>query len=400
MAVTASGIRWIDEIDISALEADPYPMYARMRAEAPCVFVPALNAHLLTTYDDVRAFLADTELTQAPSTQPVLERTFGPGNILIANGEVHRDRRASVDPPLRRRAVSSYIDDLVRPIAAEEAAKLRRSDTFDIVAEYLEPVSTRGLASMLGIGDVPSETLRRWFHTVIGAAGNYAFLDEPFTRSDEVIAEIKDVLEPRLRRLETTPDGTGLSHLLHAGMPTGTVRSRDDIYSSFLIELTGGMQEPGHAAATTVLGLLQEGTYGEIVDDPALIPDAIAEGLRWIAPIGGVFRETTRDVTLHGEELPKGSVVWCMVASANRDERRFTDGERYELRRTGPTHLSFGGGRHFCAGNVFGRELARIALEELTAVVPTLRLAEAGWSMRGWLFRSPQQLHLTTATEA
>ncbi|GAA2864263.1 cytochrome P450 [Pseudonocardia halophobica] len=396
MAVTASGIRWIDDIDIAALEADPYPLYARMRAEAPCVFVPALNAYLLTTYDEVRAFLADTDLGRAPSVQPVLERTFGPENILIADGEVHRDRRASVDPPLRRGAVSGYIEDLVRPIAAQEAAQLPVAGTCDVVAEYLEPVSTRGLAAMLGIGDVPSETLRRWFHTIIGAAGNYTFQEDPFRKSDEVVAEIKDTLEPILSRLETNPDGSGLSHLLHAGMPPGRTRSREDIYSAFLIELTGGMQEPGHAAATTLLGLLQEGTYGEIVADPDLIPTALAEGLRWIAPIGGVFRETTRAVTIHGQELPPGSVVWCMVASANHDERRFSDGGRYQLRRSGPTHLSFGGGRHFCAGNVFGRELARIALEELVAAAPALHLAEAGWAMKGWLFRSPQQLHVTS----
>ncbi|QJY46078.1 cytochrome P450 [Pseudonocardia broussonetiae] len=390
---TPSGTLWVDAIDVAALEADPYPHYARMRAEAPCVFVPALNAHLLTTYDDVRAFLADTGLGRAPSVQPVLERTFGPGNILVADGEVHRDRRASVDPPLRRSAVAGYIEDLVRPIAAAEAAKLPARGSYDLVAEYLEPVSTTGLAAMLGIGDVPSETLRRWFHTIIGAAGNYTFLEEPFRRSDEVIAEIKDVLEPILTRLGTDPDDSGLSHLLHAGMPPGRTRSREDIYSAFLIELTGGMQEPGHAAATTVLGLLQEGTYGEVVAQPGLIPTALAEGLRWIAPIGAVFRETTRDVTLHGQELPAGSVVWCVVASANRDERRFDDGKRYRLHRSGPTHLSFGGGRHFCAGNVFGRELARIALEELVAVAPALSLAD--WSMTGWLFRSPQQLRVT-----
>ncbi|MFW6775050.1 cytochrome P450 [Nocardioides sp. CPCC 205120] len=394
MTVTSSGVEWIDDIDIDALEADPYPLYERMRSEAPCVFVPALNAYLLTTYDEVREFLADSELSQAPATQPVLERTFGAQNILISNGDVHRDRRASVDPPLRRGAVSTYIDELARPIAREVAAAIPGAVSFDIVAEYLEPVSTRGLASMLGIGDVPADVLRRWFHTVIGAASNYTFSDEVFQRSDEVVAEIKEVLEPVLVRLETEPDNSGLSHLLHAGMPAGQLRSRDDIYSSFLIELVGGMQEPGHVSATTLLGLLEEGTYGDIVDDPTLIPTALAEGLRWVAPVGGVFRETTRDAVIHDLAIPQGSLVYSMVASANRDEQKFTNGDRYELHRDGPSHMSFGGGRHFCAGNVFGRELARIALEELTKVAPRLRLAEEGWQMRGWLFRSPQELHV------
>ena len=394
MTVTSSGVDWIDNIDINALETDPYPFYERMRREAPCVFVPALHAYLLTTYDEVREFLADSELSHAPSTQPVLERTFGPQNILISNGDVHRDRRASVDPPLRRGAVSTYVDELVRPIATELAAAINTGTSFDIVAEYLEPVSTRALATMLGIGHVPADVLRRWFHTVIGAASNYTFDAEAFDKSDEIIAEIKEELEPVLTRLESEPDNSGLSHLLHAGMPTGQMRSREDIYSSFLIELTGGMQEPGHVSATTLLGLLEEGTYGDIVADPELIAGALAEGLRWIAPVGGVFRETSRDVVIHDQTIPQGSLVYSMVASANRDEQKFTNGERYELHRNGPTHMSFGGGRHFCAGNVFGREVARIALEELVKVAPQLRLAEEGWTMRGWLFRSPQELHV------
>ncbi|MEU4455425.1 cytochrome P450 [Nocardioides sp. NPDC023903] len=390
----SSGVGWIDDIDINALETDPYPLYMRMRREAPCVFVPALRAYLITTYDEVREFLADSELSHAPNAQPVLERTFGPQNILTSNGDLHRDRRASVDPPLRRGAVSTYVDDLVRPIATQAAGALSAEAPIDIVAEYLEPVSTRALATMLGIGHVPADVLRRWFHTVIGAASNYTFAEDVFEKGDEVIAEIKQVLEPVLTRLETEPDNSGLSHLLHAGMPAGQVRSREDIYSSFLIELAGGMQEPGHVSATTLLGLLEEGTYGEIVADPSLIPVALAEGLRWVAPVGGVFRETTRDVVIRDQMIPQGSLVYSMVASANRDEQKFTNGDRYELHREGPTHMSFGGGRHFCAGNVFGREVARIALEELVKVAPRLRLAEDGWAMRGWLFRSPQELHV------
>lgn len=395
MTTTSSGIDWIDSIDVRALEADPYPFYERMRAEAPCVFVPALNAHLLTTYDEVREFLADTDLSQAPAQQPVLVRTFGEQNVLVANGDVHRDRRASVDPPLRRGAVGGYIDELVRPIAAHVAASIPFGRSFDIVSTYLEPVSTRGLATMLGIGDVPAETLQRWFHTIVGAASNYTFDPELFERSDAVITEIKGVLEPVLQRLESRPDNSGLSHLLHAGMPPGQLRAREDIYSAFLIELTGGMQEPGHVAGTTLLGLLQEGTYEEIVADPGLIPAALAEGLRWVAPIGGVFRQTTRDSVISGVDVPQGSVVYSMVASANRDERKFDRADQFQLHRTGPSHLSFGGGRHFCAGNVFGRELARIALEELVKASPQLALAQAGHQMRGWLFRSAQQLHVT-----
>lgn len=385
---------WISDLTVDTLADDPYPVYARLRAEAPCVFAPQLGAWVVSTYDDIRDFLADADLSLAPEGQPVLARTFGSQNILISNGDVHRDRRASVDPPLRRSAVATYIEDLVRPIASGLADGLAKGESFDIVAEYFEPVSTLSLASMFGVGDIPSDTLRRWFHTVIGAASNYGFDEDTFAASDAVLEEIKQVLEPTLERLETAPDGTGLSRLLHAGMPEGQVRARQDVYSAFLIEITGGMQEPGHLLATTLLGLLQEGSYGRVVEDQSLIPSAITEALRWVAPVGVVFRETSRETVIHDQVVPQGALVWCVVGSANRDEKKFTEAENYRLDRTGPTHMSFGGGRHFCAGNVFGREVARIALEELSRVSAQIELAPEGFQMKGWLFRSPQPLHV------
>jgi cytochrome P450 len=389
-----SSVDWIDAITIDGLEEDPFPLWARMRAEKPIAFIPVLNAYALTTYDEIREFLSDAELSQSVP-MPVLDRTFGPENILNSNGDLHRDRRASVDPPLRRNAVRSYIDDLIRPIAIEYAAQLPYGQSFDIMADYLEPISTVGLATMLGIGDVSVFTLRRWFHTVIAAASNYAFDDDTFTRSDAIIEEIKSTLEPILQKLEDNPDNSALSHLLHAGMPDGQIRPRADIYSSFLIELTGGMQEPGHVAGTVLLGLCGDSNqYAEIVENPDLIPAAITEGLRWIAPIGGNFRQASREVVIHGQTLPKGTVVLSVLSSANRDETKFDAPDRYDLHRNGPAHFSFGGGRHFCAGNVFGRELARIVLEELVKVAPKLELSEQGFKMRGWLFRAPQELHM------
>ncbi|WP_304105994.1 cytochrome P450 [Mycolicibacterium bacteremicum] len=392
-----SGIDWIDAVTVDELETDPYPFWARMRAEKPLAFVPALNAFALTTYDEIREFLSDATLSHAVEA-PVIERTFGPANILNSNGDVHRDRRNSVDPPLRRNAVLSYIDELVRPIAIEYASQLPVGESFDIMAAYLEPVSTRGLATMLGIGDVPVATLRRWFHTIIASASNYGFDEATFRRSDDIIEEIKSALEPVLKKLEDNPDNSGLSHLLHAGVSAGQIRPRADIYSAFLIELAGGMQEPGHVVGTALLGLCGEsGQYSEIVGNPQLIPAAITEGLRWIAPVGGNFRQTSRDVIIHGQTLPKGTVVLSMLSSANRDETKFEAPDRYDLHRSGPAHFSFGGGKHFCAGNVFGRELARIALEELVKVAPRMLLGDEGFQMRGWLFRAPQSLNVVIA---
>ncbi len=119
------------------------------------------------------------------------------------------------------------------------------------------------------------------------------------------------------------------------------------------------------------------------------------EGLRLIAPIGTQLRSTTQDVEIGGATIPAGEPVALVIASANRDEQRCDDPDRFDLRRARQQHAAFGFGRHFCSGHAFARQQEAIALRRLFERLPDVRLDEARPPvLRGWEFRAPAHLHV------
>jgi aromatic O-demethylase, cytochrome P450 subunit len=391
MGVDVTGFR----LDLEQMDVDPYPTYAEMRAVAPVAFVPELGVWMLTRWTDVEAVATDRDIWGSPGGLDRLNRTFGEPNILTADGDVHASLRVGIDQVLRPRAVNDYVDDLVRPIARRLIEPLRDAGEAELVAEYLEPLSVLVLADVLSLGDLGPDTLRRLFKELQRGSGNTTGDPARYAVSDGAVAEIEAHVDPILDRLESEPDGSLLSHMLHAG--GDAPRPRSEIYPSFLIVISGGMREPSHAGATTMLGLLtQPGQLERVVADRKLVPRAIVEGLRWIAPIAQAVRSPFADTELAGVRIPAGAIVHAAVASANRDERRFDAPDEYDLTRSPNAHLSFGHGPHFCAGNFFARQLLKIGLEELLDAFPSIHLDPAADEprVRGFMFRAPVELRV------
>ena len=161
--------------------------------------------------------------------------------------------------------------------------------------------------------------------------------------------------------------------------------------------LLGGMQEPGHAAGSTVVGLLASGQAALLASDPAgLVRDAVEEGLRWVSPIGTQTRRALADVELGGIVVPEGSNLGVLVSSANRDEEvSGPTADAFDLARAKRNHAAFGFGPHFCSGHHFSRVQMRIALQRLFERFPRLRLdPERPPELKGWEFRAPLHLHV------
>lgn len=377
------------------LDHDPYPHYARLRAEAPVAWAAWGGVWFVTRWDACLQVGTDGDAFRGAERHPTLNRVFGTPNVLTAIDPEHRDLREAVDPRLRPRQVNGYIDDLVRPLARARLAELAPRGASELMGELLEPVSVRALGELLGLG-VDDDTLRRWFHELNVGVSNVEANPAEFVGADAVTREIEERLDPVLDRLEGRPDDSMLSHMLHGGRPEGDPRDRAHIYPSLKVILLGGMQEPGHAVGSTLLGLLgRPEQYERVVQDPSLAPHAVTEGLRWIAPIGTVERQATRDVEVEGTLIREGDIVLAVIASANRDERRFERGDRYDLDRERRSHMAFGKGAHFCSGHFFSRQLERIVLEEVVSALPGLHLdPERPAVVRGWAFRAPRELHV------
>ena len=178
-------------------------------------------------------------------------------------------------------------------------------------------------------------------------------------------------------------------------MPDGACRARDFVMPTLKVILLGGMQEPGHGGGSTLAGLLSSpDQLSAVRDDPAgLHPAVVEEGLRWVSPIGTQTRQVAADTELGGAALRRGAPVGSLVSSANRDETKFADPDRFDIFRTRPANLAFGAGRHFCAGHAFSRAQMRIAIEVLLRRFPSLALDPARPPrFRGWEFRAPRRL--------
>ncbi len=384
----------IDDITVADLERDPYPLYARLRAEAPVAYVPAVDLWLVTRWSDVRAVTSDPAVLSAAMDDSPLDVAFGGTSILTTDGPAHRDIRSSLDAKYRPRAVSGYVADLVGPIVEERLSALAGRPSVDLLADYFEPVSVLSLGSVLGLGHLDADTLRRWFSGLHQGAINFERDPARQRISDAVAAEIDEALAPVLEGISGADDST-IAHMLFSGRPGGERRELSEVMPSLKVILLGGMQEPGHGAATTTYALLSDpAALARVRADLAgSLPGAIEEGLRWVSPIGTQTRQVRQEVELGGVTLPVGARVGAVVASANRDPEVFEDPDRFSLDRPRTSHAAFGFGLHACVGHAFSRAQIGIALRRLLETFPDLRLA-APVEFRGWEFRAPTSLHV------
>lgn len=391
-----AGASWLDDLTVEQLENDPYPVFERLRREAPIAWIPALQANVASTWSECWGIASDFE-NFGGTTDPANEHVFGRPNILSVDGDLHAGLRGMIDPQLRPRAVKRYIEELARPIARRYVAELPDSGPAELMAQYFEPISVRALGDLLGFREIDSGTLRHWFHDLSTGFANKALRPEGFAISDAVTEEIKAVVDPKLERLSREPDDSSLSHWLHDGMPEGQTRSPEYIYPTLFVILLGGQQEPGHGAGSTLLGLLsQPDQLRRVAGDSNLIPRAVNEGLRWCAPIWTTLgRSPYRDVERAGMKITAGSHILLAYGSANRDESEFERPDVFDMDRAQHPHMAFGTGKHACAGSSLAPNVVRIALEELLAAYPSPELDPDQESpLWGWIFRGPRALHV------
>ena len=384
-------------ITVADLEADPYPLYARLRVEAPVCWVSAVNMWLATGWDEAIRVGSEPELFAADMPESPVDRTFGSPTILTCDGEQHRALRRTLEPKFRPRAVDDYVDELVGPIVEAQLDALRGRSEADLMAEYFEPISVLSLGAVLGLGELDADTLRRWFAQLAEGATNFERDPVKQEVADATCREIDARLAPLFDRLEREPDDSTIAHMLHAGMPPGETRPRDLVMPSLKVIILGGMQEPGHGAGSVLWALLSHpDQLTEVLDDlDGLLPAAIDEGMRLIAPIGTIGRRTTRALELGGAELPADAPISAVLASANRDETRFEDPDSFDIHRDRKRLATFGIGQHFCSGHAFARAQERIAIRRLLEGMAGMRLdLRRPAAFRGWEFRAPRTLNV------
>jgi cytochrome P450 len=382
------------EISVEQLESDPYPIYKQLRAEEPVCFVDSVGLWLVTRWDDVQHVDKSPDVFTGETEPSTLRRTFG-ANLLASEGDYHSRIRGIIYPWFRVGAIGDYPDNVITPIANELVDGFAERGSCELVSEFAEPLSARVLKRALGLGFVEEDTLRRWFVELATGAANFEADPEKQAIADAASAEVNETLAPVVERLEREPDDTLLSSMVHTEVE-GERLTREEIQSNLKVMIVGGLQATTDLIALSMWAILSHPEQlEEVRGDVKLVDRAIEEAARWHSPVGTSTRQTTRDTELGGVKLEKGALVAAVLASANHDERNWSDPERYDVHRREGSHLAFATGPHLCIGARLARYETRTAWRVLLDRLPGLRLdPERPIEISGWEFRSPHHLHV------
>jgi cytochrome P450 len=382
-------------ISVEELERDPYPAYARLRADEPVSWVESVGLWLVTRWDDVSHVIKTPDLFTAETEPSTLNRTFGK-NLLGSEGPYHQRIRSIIQPWFRNQAIGHFPDEVIAPIANDLIDGFAARGEVELASEFAEPLSVLVLKRATGIGDaVDDETLRRWFGELALGAANFEGDEEKQRVADAASQEVNETAQSILDGLEDAPNDTLLSSMLHTEVD-GERLSREEIQSNLKVMIVGGLQAASDLISLSTWSLVSHPEQAKrVAANLELVPQAVEEGARWYSPVGTSTRQTTADTELAGVPLEKGALVAAVLSSANRDDRHWEDPDRYDIDTHRRPHLAFAGGAHVCVGALLGRHEARTALRLLLERLPNLRPdPDRPASISGWEFRSPEHMHL------
>ncbi|MGE2729618.1 cytochrome P450 [Mycolicibacterium vaccae] len=359
---------WDVEIDL-----DPYPTYRRLRDESPVYFNDKHDFWAISRYADVDAALKDTarlssakgDILEVVLTDPVIP----PGVFINEDPPVHTIHRSIVArafTPKRMRA----IEDQVRAFCVACLDPLVGGDRFDFVVDLGAELPMKTIGMLAGIPDSEQPAVRAHANEVLrNEAGKPMAIDKDRYFTGEMFGEY---IEWR----EKNPGDDLITELLAVEFEdeTGTTRklTKQELIIFLAVVAGAGVETTGRLFGWMGKVLAEHPDQrAELATDPSLIPGAIEELLRFEPPGPHVARYVAaEDVAFCGQMIPAGSALLMMLASANRDERHFTNPDAFDIRRKPGGHLTFGRGAHFCVGAPLARLEGRVALEEVLRRFP------------------------------
>ncbi|MEY9363078.1 cytochrome P450 [Bradyrhizobium yuanmingense] len=375
------------EIDPAAFWADPYPMLARMRKEAPIAFVPQLGSTLLTSRDDIS--ISEKQIDVFSSHQPagLMNRLMG-HNMMRKDGEAHLVERRAMFPTVSPKTVKGYLTAQFQSHADRIIASLEPG-RIDLMRDFALPFSGECLKSITGLTNIGFQDMDAWSQGMIEGIANYAGDPEVEARCHAATAGIDAAIDDILPVMRKNPDQSILGVLLSSGMPMESVRS------NVKLAISGGQNEPRKAIAGTVWALLTHpGQLDLVLRGEVSCLQAFEEYARWISPIGMSPRRIAKPWTIRDVAFELDERVFLMFGSANRDEKHFDRADQFDVRRDTSKSVAFGAGPHFCAGAFASRAMiADVALPTLFARASRIELAEdEEVRIGGWAFRGLQNL--------
>jgi cytochrome P450 len=389
--VTATEI-YYDPYDFE-IDADPYPVWKRMRDEAPLYYNQQYDFYAMSRFDDVERCSIDWR-TYISGKGSVLEMIksgveMQPGTILFEDPPAHDLHRSLLSRVFTPRRIAE-LEPKVRGFCAASLDPLVGSGGFDFISDLGAQMPMRTIGMLLGIPEADQEAIRDQIDEGLRLKEGTA--PDP---SASLSVTTGDVFADYIDWRADHPSDDLMTDLLNAEFEDDIGVTRT-LTRQEILGYVGLLAAAGNETTTRLIGwtgkVLAEhpDQRAMIVEDRTLVPAAIEELLRYEAPSPVQARYITKDVEHHGQTVPAGNVMVLLTAAANRDERHFPDPDRFDITRTIDHHLSFGYGIHFCLGAALARLEGRIALDEVVQRFPEWTVdwenAEQAHtsSVRGW----------------
>ena len=378
-------------------DASPYPMLKELRAKAPVhpgwpemgiLENPAEGQQFFTAYsfDAVKAVFTDNITFSTRCYEAIVRPLQGP-TILEMQEPEHAVYRRLHEFAFARSSMGRWEVELVRPLVERTVDRLREAKRADLVEEVFMPIPVRVIAALLGL---PESDVPEFHRLAIQLLGFHADMETAMQASAQLKEYFVGILADRRRQ----PRDDMVTILSQAEID-GVKMSDEQIYGFMRNLLPAGAETTSRSTASLAFALLTHpDQMAAVMADRSLLPQAIEEGIRWETPLLNFVRETTRDVEFYGLQIPEGSTVAVSLGSANHDETRWKDPERFDIFRERKPHIGFGHGAHVCLGMHLARLESTLFFNTLFDRLPGLRLdpdAPAPY-ISGMFFRSPPHL--------
>lgn len=372
----------------------PYPVYERLREEAPLYYNKEYDFYAVSRYEDVRKGLADNK-TFSSARGGILEQIqqnvpIPPGIFISNDPPIHTMYRQMVQRIFSPRRMLG-LEEKVREITVQVLDELVGRDEFDFIGDIGAQVPMRVIGTLLGIPEEQFQEVRETVDSMLTTEEG-----KPIDYDGDASIGMIESFAPYIQWRRENPADDITTELLNAEFKDAETGEMRHLTDEELLNIFCVLAGAGNETTNKLIGwsgkLLAEHPEQRkmLVEDPSLINDAIEEILRYEAIGPHIARYVTEDVEFHGQTVPAGSAILFIAASANRDYRAFPDPDRFDIKRDRAAHCTFGYGIHTCIGNVLARMEGRIVLEELLKRFPDWNVDMSNAHMlttstvRGW----------------
>jgi cytochrome P450 len=378
----------LDAIDIFSPEhkRDPFPFYARLRAEAPVCRVKTRlmgPVWLITRYDDVVACLKDPDrFVKAPANAGLKRRKSMPRwlpesiksleqNMLDVDDPGHRRLRNLVNKAFSRRGIEG-LKNKADAIAQDFLDRMADKGSADLLTDFALPFPLTVICELLGVPVADRDKFQRWTAKVLSSTSQLKML-LALPSALSFISYLKRLFRAR----RAAPQDDLITALVQAEVE-GDRLNENELVAMVVLLIIAGHETTVNLIASGTLALLENPEQRlALADDPSLMTTAVDELLRYTSPVEtATERYAAVDVEIGGVTIRRGDLVLAGIASANRDERTFAEPDRLNLARAPNPHVAFGDGIHYCLGYQLARMEAEIAFTRLLRQFPNLALAQ------------------------